>query len=79
MIITYGLRYPFEMTKSVEQMIDSILVQLRNQVENDKVVFNFPHNNILLVITYRSDLNCKKCVLYETMMSRENKIIIQNV
>ena len=60
-------------------MIDSIFVQIGNQVENDKVVFNFPHNNILLVITYRSHLNCKKCVLYETMMSRENKIIIQNV
>ena len=41
-------------------MIDSIFVQIGNQVENDKVVFNFPHNNILLVITYRSDLNCKK-------------------
>ena len=57
----------------------SIFVQLRNQVENDKVVFEAPHDNILLVITYRRDLNCKKCVLYETMMSRENKIIIQNV
>ena len=60
-------------------MVASIFVQLCNQAENDKVVFNFPHNNILLVITYRSDLNCKNVFLYETMMSRENKIIIQNV
>ena len=60
-------------------MIDSISVKLCNQVENDKVVCNTPHKHVLLVITYRSDLNCKKCVLYETMMSRENKIIIQNV
>ena len=60
-------------------MVASIFVQLCNQAGNDKVVFNFPHNSILIVITYRSDLNCKKCVLYETMMSRENKIIIQNV
>ena len=42
LIMKYGLRYPFEMTKSVEQMIDSIFVQLRNQVENDKGVFNTP-------------------------------------
>ena len=40
-------------------MIDSISVKLCNQVENDKVVFDTPHDNILLVITYLSDLNCK--------------------
>ena len=40
-------------------MIDSICVQIRNQVENDMVVVDTPHNNILLVITYRSDVIVK--------------------
>ena len=59
--------------------MDSTCAHFRNEVVNVKCGVPHPHNNILFVITYRCALSCKKSVLYQAMMSRENKIIIHNV